>query len=262
MTLTGKKKTVAIIQARMSSQRLPGKVMAEINGKPMLYHVVTRARQAKMISVAAVATSDHHGDDIIEMFCNENGIGCFRGNLDDVLDRYYQAARYFKAEVIVRLTADCPLLDPDIIDRVAETFFQGSFDYASNILECTYPDGLDTEVFSFKALERAWNEALLKSEREHVTPYIRNHPETFRLANVSHTEDVSRMRWTVDEREDLDFVRSVFEHINFSDFGLKDILALLNKNPDLIKKNAGIKRNEGYLKSLREDLAAENEGVV
>ncbi len=253
MTIAINKNAVAIIQARMSSRRLPQKVMAEIIGKPMLYHVVKRAERAEMINKVIIATSDHCADDTIEAFCKDNAVNCFRGSLDDVLERYYQAARYFKAEVIVRLTADCPLLDPDVIDRVIETFFRGGYDYVSNMLECSYPDGLDTEVFSFEALERAWREAKLKSEREHVTPYIRNHPELFRLGNVSHMENISHMRWTVDDPRDIDFVRSVFERLGNSHFGMKEILNLLKKHPELSAKNAGIERNEGYLKSLRED---------
>ena len=262
MTQEGKIKIVAIIQARMSSSRLPGKVMAEINGKPMLYHVVKRVQGAKMINLAAIATSDHRDDDILESFCKEKGITCFRGSLDDVLDRYYQAAKYFHAQVIIRLTADCPLLDRDIIENVVRKFFEGSFDYVSNVMESTYPDGLDTEVFSLEALKRAWQEARLKSEREHVTPYIRNHPEFFRLANVSHRENISHMRWTVDEPRDLDFVRSVYDQLKGSYFGMQEILNLLKLHPELSSKNAGIESNAGYLKSLREDRMVENKGVI
>ncbi len=247
------KKTVAIIQARMSSSRLPGKVMAEISGKPMLYHVVKRIERAKMIDLVTVATSDLRSDNIVEGFCRDNGIRCFRGDLDDVLDRYYRAAKYFGAQIIIRLTADCPLLDPDIIDRVVKTFSEGAFDYVSNVMEYTYPDGLDTEVFTLEALERAWREARLKSEREHVTPYIRNRPEIFRLANVSHREDISHLRWTVDCPQDMNFVRSVFEQFGDSFFSMGEILDLLNQRPELSSMNAGIETNAGYLKSLRED---------
>ncbi len=248
-----KEKIVAIVQARMSSSRLPGKVMADICGKPMLYHVMKRVERSKAIDLAAVATSDHGEDDVIERFCREHAIACFRGSLDDVLDRYYQAALHFEAGAVVRLTADCPLLDPAVIDRVVGTFSEGRFDYASNILECTFPDGLDAEVISGEALGRAWQEARLKSEREHVTTYLRNHPEMFRLANVAYREDVSRLRWTVDEPRDLDFVRSVFGWFDGIDFGMEEILDLLKRHPELGEKNAGIERNEGYGRSLRED---------
>jgi spore coat polysaccharide biosynthesis protein SpsF len=251
----GEKKIVAIIQARMSSSRMPGKVMQEIGGKPMLYHVVKRTERSETIDLAAVATSDQRDDALIESFCTENAIPCFRGSLDDVLDRYYQAARHFGADAIVRLTADCPLLDPDVIDRVVRRFSDGNFDYVSNVMEPTYPDGLDTEVFSREALERAWREAGLKSEREHVTPYIRNHPELFHLANVTRRENISHMRWTVDEPRDMDFVRSLFQRFEGSFFGMKETLNLLKRHPELSGKNAGIERNSGYLKSLREDRA-------
>jgi spore coat polysaccharide biosynthesis protein SpsF len=262
MITNGQKNTVAIIQARMSSERLPGKVMAEIGGKPMLYHVVKRAERAELINLIVVATSHHHDDDVIENFCKENAVVCFRGSRNDVLDRYYQAARYLDALVIVRLTADCPLLDPGIIDKIILNYYEGDFDYVSNIIEYTYPDGLDTEVFSFDALNRAWREARLKSEREHVTPYLRNHPEIFRLVNISHTEDLSHLRWTVDEPQDMDFIRSVFAHMGDSCFGMTDTLNLLRECPELSIKNAGIKRNEGYIVSLNDDCVAESKGAV
>lgn len=252
-------KIVAIIQARMSSNRLPGKIMADIAGKPMLFQVVSRAKRARNIDLAVVATSNGADDDPVEQFCQEAAIPCFRGNLDDVLDRFYQAARHFQAEIIVRLTADCPLLDPQVIDNVIDTYLKGDYQYVSNAITCTYPDGLDTEVFPFQALEQAWTEAKLRSEREHVTPYIRNHPEIFRLKNVSHTQDLSSLRWTVDEPKDLVFVRAVCDHFGKTLFGMKEILSLLEKDRELQGLNAGIQRNEGYLKSLSIDDLMNNE---
>jgi spore coat polysaccharide biosynthesis protein SpsF len=246
-------KTVAIIQARMSSTRLPGKIMADINGKPMLFHVVSRAQQAKSINLAVVATSAHAEDDTVWAFCRNEGILCFRGSLEDVLDRYYQAARYFEADVVVRLTADCPLLDSLVIDKVVQTFHTGPYDYASNTLEPTYPDGLDTEVFLVDALTRAWQEARLRSERENVTSYIWKRPEIFRLVNVKNDVDLSGLRWTVDEPQDLAFVRSIFDHMNRSSFGMAEILNLLQKHPEWNSMNSGFMRNEGYLRSLCED---------
>jgi spore coat polysaccharide biosynthesis protein SpsF (cytidylyltransferase family) len=163
------------------------------------------------------------------------------------------AAAYFGADVIVRLTADCPLLDPEVIDKVVKVFQEEDCDYAANVIECTYPDGLDTEVFGYQALRRAWQEAQLKSEREHVTPYIRNHPEVFRLKNVKHPEDLSSLRWTVDEPGDLEFVRAIYHYLGPARFGLKEVLSLLREHPELSEVNRGIRRNEGYLKSLRED---------
>ena len=247
-------KTVALIQARMTSSRLPGKVLQDIAGKPMLLRVVNRVRQSQSIDFVAVITSTHESDDAIERCCKDNGVPCFRGNLDDVLDRYYQAARHFQAAVIVRITADCPLLDPIIVDKVVNAFNCGSYDYASNVLECTYPDGLDTEVVRFETLEKAWREAGLKSEREHVTAYIHKHPELFRLYAAKHSEDLSSLRWTVDAPSDLEFVRAVYTSFSDDHFGMEDVLRFIKDHPEIAALNTGQERNEGYMKSLKEDL--------
>jgi spore coat polysaccharide biosynthesis protein SpsF len=244
---------VAIIQARMGSSRLPAKIMADIAGEPMLVHVIRRARQARRIRTVVLATTTDPGDDITESFCHWQDIPCFRGSPDDLLDRYYQTARYWGADTIVRLTADCPLLDSAVIDQVIELYQETAVDYASNTLECTYPDGLDTEVMSFVALSHAWREAKLKSEREHVTPYITNHPEIFTQKGLRHREDLSHLRWTVDELSDLIFVRAVFHHLGHATFGMGEILDLIDRYPGLIDLNKGIIRNEGYAKSLSED---------
>ena len=250
-------KTVALIQARMSSSRLPGKVLEDICGQPMLWRVVDRARQAKQVDSVAVITSTHAADDAVERLCKEDNLPYFRGSLDDVLDRYYQAAVHFQADNVVRLTADCPLLDPKIIDKVVQTFHQGGFDYVSNSLECTYPDGLDTEIFRFAALERAWKEARLTSEREHVTPYIFKHPELFRLGLVKHEEDLSALRWTVDTPRDLEFMRTIYNFIQDEACGMDEILQLLKEHPEITELNSGQERNEGYQKSLQEDTEAQ-----
>ena len=234
--------------------------MMDIVGRPMLFHVVNRVKQARTINLVVVATTGHSDDDMIDNFCRQEAIPCFRGSLDDVLDRYYQAAQYFKADVIVRLTADCPLLDPVIIDKVVQNFHSGDFDYVANVLEYTYPDGLDTEVFSRKTLERVWKEANLRSEHEHVTPYIHNHRELFRIGIVKHDENLSELRWTVDETRDLDFVRSVYEHMPSALFGMSRILELLKEHPELNDKNSDILRNMGYTKSLQEDGPVEGPG--
>jgi spore coat polysaccharide biosynthesis protein SpsF len=250
-------KTIALIQARMSSSRLPGKVLQDIAGQPMLMRVVRRAQQTKSIDAVVVITSTHADDDAIAIFCQEHGIACFRGSLDDVLDRYYQAASHFQADFIVRLTADCPLLDPKIIDKVVQTFHQGTFDYVSNTLECTYPDGLDTEIFRFETLERVWQEARLKSEREHVTAYIYKHRELFRLGSVKQEQDLSALRWTVDTPRDLELVRAIYNFIKDEEFGMDEILKLMKAHPEITKLNAGQQRNEGYQKSLQEDIEAQ-----
>ena len=247
-------KTVAIIQARMTSTRLPGKVMMDVNGAPMLYHVMARARLASAVDLVTVATTTNATDDTIAEYCKVQRVQCFRGSENDVLDRYYQAAGHFGAEVIVRLTADCPLLDPAVIDRVIETFRAGDYDYVSNTIEVSYPDGLDTEVFSFAALGRAWKEANLISEREHVTPYLWKQPGLFRLANVKNETDFSKLRWTVDEPPDLEIVRRVYHYFGTEPaFGMNDVVALLRTHPELCEINADFERNEGYQKSLRDD---------
>ena len=242
---------VALIQARMGSSRFPGKVLEDVAGHPMLWHVVHRLRKAKLIDKVVVATTDRPVDDPIVDFCQEDGLACFRGDERDVLDRFYQAARVHHADVVIRITADCPLIDPAVVDRVVERFQQGDCDYASNASPYTYPDGLDTEVFSFAALERAWRDASKPSEREHVTPYLRT--ETFRNANVRSDVPVSpaQYRWTVDHPADLIFVRKVYEAFSQNeDFGFREVFQLLKERPELSAIQAETITNEGYYKSL------------
>jgi glutamate-1-semialdehyde aminotransferase/spore coat polysaccharide biosynthesis protein SpsF (cytidylyltransferase family) len=248
---------VAIVQARMGSSRLPGKSMADIEGKPMLLRVVDRVKRASLVDRVVVATSRQPADDAIEEMCRANAIQCYRGSENDVLDRFYHAARGERAVKVVRITADCPLIDPEVIDQVVRRFQRGDLDYASNAMVRSYPDGLDTEVFSFAALERAWHEASKTSEREHVTPYLRS--EKFRTANVENHSTClyQHYRWTVDEAEDLEFIRAVYG--SFRDklsFGMNDVLALLQQNPGLEKMNSEIVSNRGYYKSLYEEAEA------
>lgn len=248
--------TVAIIQARMRSTRLPGKVLKDLMGKPMLAHVIERATAIPGVSKVVVATSSDPDDGPIVDLAKELGIGAFTGSHDDVLDRYYQAARTFGADVIMRLTADCPMLDPSVCGSVLARYACGDVDYVSNVHPASFPDGLDTEVFSFTAVEQAWREATLRSEREHVTPYIWNHPTKFRLGNVANGVDLSQHRWTVDEPRDLDLVRLVYSRLHRDGrppFGMADVLALLSSEDSILSINAGIARNEGYSRSLSED---------
>ncbi len=245
---------VAIVQARMSSTRLPGKVMKEISGRPMLWHVLNRLRASKLIDRIVVATSTDPSDDPIYCRCFEYNTLCFRGSLTDVLSRYYWAARAYRAGTIVRITADCPLIDPQVVDRVIVEFLSGKFDYVRT--DESYPNGLDVEVFSFKALLKAFNEASLASEREHVTPYIWKNPEKFRISKVPCYEDLSKARWTVDDSRDLKLVRSIFKGLYDEKevlFHMEEILDFLARNPRLTRINAGTRRNEGYAKSLCED---------
>jgi spore coat polysaccharide biosynthesis protein SpsF len=242
---------VAIVQARMSSSRLPGKVLAEIAGRTMLERVVARARAARRVPRVVVATSVASEDDRVAALCRELGIDVFRGSESDVLDRFAGAASRFAGDPIVRLTADCPLLDPGVVDAVVARYEEGGVDYAANINPPTYPDGLDTEVFSAEALVRAAREARRPSEREHVTLYIRSHPESFRIANVRGPSDLSGLRWTVDEPEDLEFVRAVYAALGEAEFGMEDVVRLLAEKPRLAAANARFERDEGLRRSLR-----------
>ncbi len=248
---------VAIIQARMGSSRLPGKSLANIENHPMLWHVIDRVKRARLIDRVVVATSTAPADDAIEALCQELGVPCHRGSESDVLDRFYAAATKEKAAQVVRITADCPLIDPEIVDRVVRRFQRGDVDYVSNAMVRSYPDGLDTEVFSFSVLERAWREAHKTAEREHVTPYLRS--GQFRTANVENqTARVHQHhRWTVDEPADLEFVRAVYQALRENPiFGMEDILHLLDANPGLEKMNSEIVSNSGYYKSLYADAYA------
>jgi glutamate-1-semialdehyde 2,1-aminomutase/spore coat polysaccharide biosynthesis protein SpsF len=242
----------------MNSSRLPGKVLADIAGRPMLHRVVERTRRARLVDEAAVATTTDAVDDPVATYCKTEAIACFRGNERDVLDRYYQAARALGAGVVIRITADCPLIDPEVIDRVIHLFQREQVDYASNTLDCAYPDGLDVEVFTFAALERAHREAASPSEREHVTPYLRL-SDRFTTLSIGGDggADIHEHRWTVDDPADLDFVRQVYAQFNGrSDFGYREVLSLLGQKPWLRATQGCAVRNEGYFRSLYDQALA------
>lgn len=244
----------AIIQARMGSTRLPGKVLLRLKGVPVLQHVISRVRCSRYIQGIVVATTADPADRAIVQLSERLGVVPFVGSADDVLDRFYGAAKAIGADVITRITADDPFKDPEIIDLVIRTFLDAACDYASNTLEPTYPEGLDVEVLSFSALERAWREATLPSEREHVTPYIWKHPERFKLVSVKHGVDLSHLRWTLDHPEDYEFARAVYERLwDGQVFCMRDVLALLDREPALARINERYERNEGYLSSLRKE---------
>lgn len=231
-----------MIQARMGSTRLPGKVLAPVAGKPMLWHVIQRTRSAKSLNQVMVVTSKKSEDNPLAEFCTQSMIDCFRGSEEDVLDRYYQAARECPDATIVRITADCPLVDPEVIDKVVSTYQLGSYDYVSNVHPRSYPDGLDVEVFSLATLERTWHEAVEPHHREHVTSYMSEHPERFRIGNVAHRMDLSAMRWSVDYPQDMQFIRVVYDRIKDRHFGLAEVVALLKSYPELTQINAGIEQ--------------------
>ncbi|MFH2106795.1 MAG: glycosyltransferase family protein [Candidatus Micrarchaeota archaeon] len=241
-------KIVCIIQARMGSTRLPGKIMKEIAGRPILWHVIERVKRSKKISSIVIATTTNHEDDQVERFCKDNRLFLFRGSMDDVLDRYYNAARQNNADVIVRVTSDCPLVDPDVLDELVNLFLGGNYDYVSNNKPPSYPHGLDAEVFSFAALEKAWKEAKLSAEREHVTPYMRKNPGLFRIGNLRNKADLSKMRWTVDFEEDYLLVKKIYSLLGKKaishDFNFSEILRILNVHPELQKMNENVKWKE------------------
>jgi spore coat polysaccharide biosynthesis protein SpsF len=238
-------KVIAIIQARMGSTRLPGKVLMNLAGEPVLVRVIERARRATLLDDVVVATTTQPADDAIVQLCAERNYPCFRGSEDDVLDRYYQAARQYEADVVVRITSDCPLIEPQVIDQGLQEFFEHQADYASNGMSTrTFPRGLDVEVMTFAALERAWQEDTNPAWREHVTPYIYRHPELFRLHALANPVDLSHMRWTVDTPEDLAFVRHIYDHFGNDAFSWQDVLALLEQHPEWLEINRHVEQKQ------------------
>ena len=248
-------KVKIIVQVRVGSTRLPGKALLEIVNKPALEHVLERVSRASSADDIIVATTDNEQDNGIVEFCNKMKVKVFCGSEDDVLDRFYHAAYFFNAEDIVRITADCPLIDPEIIDKVVDCYFKNNADYCSNILEETFPDGEDVEVFRFKTLKTSWSNARLLSEREHVTSYIIKHPEMFKLVNYKNDQDLSGKRWTLDTQEDFVFIKTIFENLYKENpcFNMKDILTFIGNNRELESINKNLKRNQGYLNSLEND---------
>ena len=241
-----KQKIVAIIQARMTSTRLPGKVLLDIAGFPMLYHVIKRVSSAKMIDQIVVATTDDPADDPIEEFCNSNNVLCFRGHTFDVLDRYYQTASKFQADIIVRITADCPMLDPTLIDSLIQSFLEAGVDFAANRLpppwKRTYPIGLDIEIVRFDAMKKAWQKAESEFEREHVMPYLYDEPGRFKIMLAHHEPDYGEKRWTVDTLLDLALVNKIFEHFAPRiDFSWMEVIDLIKRNPDLENINIRVR---------------------
>lgn len=250
-------KTVGIVQARMSSSRFPGKVVQPLCGLPMIVFMLRRVSQSKLLDEVILATSTDISDEPLAEVAKAYGFSCYRGSLGDVLERFYGAAQQSQADVVVRMTGDCPLLDADIVDAVVEKMQTGAADYATNTLPPTYPDGLDVEAFTFASLERAYKEARLLSEREHVTPYMRNHPELFKIANVLGMVDCSHLRWTVDYPDDFEFVGRLLDFAGVTQplqGDRYDFLRVLEHYPEILELNHH-QRNEGYAKSVAHDQA-------
>ncbi len=239
-------KTVIIIQARMTSTRLPGKVLKPVLGKPLLEYQIERLRRVVNADGLVLATTTNPTDEPIVELCNKLHVQCFRGSENDVLARYFYAAVAHGADVIVRITSDCPVIDPGVVDKVIRFYLDRltDYDYVSNNLTRSYPRGMDTEVFSFKTLKDAFTEGVEAFEREHVTPFIYLRPERYRLGNVQFDRDESRHRWTVDTPEDFELIKKILESLYPSkkDFTLEDMLGLLKLHPDWIGINAHVKQ--------------------
>jgi len=240
--------TIAIIQARMGSTRLPGKVLKKVNNIPLLGYQIKRVKQAKKIDKIVIATGNDRANNVLEKFGHQIKIPVFRGSESDVLDRYYQCAlKYPKYNHIVRITGDCPVIDPAVVDQVITLFQHEKVDYASNVNPPTYPDGMDTEIFTRQVLIKAAESAQSKSEREHVTIYIRNNKK-FKQANLLSPYDFSHFRLTVDNPEDFEVIKFLIKNTNINQ-GYLNYIALLTKNPRVMQKNMHITRNEGLLMS-------------
>lgn len=252
------KKIVAIIQARMGSTRLPGKVLMPIVQRPVLWHIVNRLRNVKEINCIVIATSDTEKDNKIEEFCHQYQIHCFRGSEEDVLDRFYKAAESFNAEYLIRITGDCPLIDPDLISELINYFFKNNYDHCGIATGAgatqegftgKFPDGLDAEIFTMNALKTAWQEAKELLYREHVTPFIWKQPQRFKIGLFKCSDgDYSNFRWTLDNIEDYELIKWIYEQLYpiKTDFNMNDILDLLEKRPEYFEKNKHLLGQEGY----------------
>ncbi len=234
--------TGIIIQARMGSSRLPQKVFMMIEGKTVLEHVLDRVKAVDGSHKIIVATTEKKEDDTIVEICRKCGVLVFRGSENDVLDRFYNAAVFASLNNIVRITADCPLIDPEIIRKTIKFYKTGGFDYVGNAHPPTFPDGMDVEVFNFNSLRKCWEEARREDEREHVTTYILRNPERFKIGNFAGTQDLYDLRLTLDEREDFDLISAVYANLYSKSklFGLNDIINLFSEKPELLKINQNI----------------------
>ncbi len=248
-------KTVAIIQARMGSTRLPGKVLMDLAGQPALNYVVERTLLAKTLNAVWLATTKDKSDDALANFAKKLNLKFYRGSVEDVLDRYYQAAKLAKADIIVRITGDCPLIDYKLIDEAVRFLKKGNYDFVTNCVPPTLPDGLDVEAVTFGTLKKVWQEAKWASEREHPFSYIVRNPELFRIGKIIKKKDFSAFRITLDYPADLEYLDLVIKECQKKKkyCGEKEIISILLKHPDWIKLNKRQIRNENYWQSLKED---------
>jgi len=243
-----------IIQARMDSTRLPGKVMMKVDEKnPIIFYLISQLKFSRFIDKIIIATTDLKADDVIADFAKKMGVFIFRGDSNDVLDRYYKCAEKFKISTIVRITADNPLIDPTMVDSAIQFFKSNSYDFIANVRPRTFPQGTEVEIFSFEALKKAWKEATKPSEREHVTPYFYNNPNKFTQFSIKNKENLLNLRWTVDTMDDLDFVKELIAKIQKRPILMDDILDILKKEPSLIEINKNHIIDEGLKKSIIDD---------
>lgn len=245
-------KILGITQARFSSSRLPGKVLQKLGAETVLGLHLSRLKNSHRVSQWVVATTEEPESQKIVEIATQHGVEAVRGSLNDVLDRFYQTAMLFKPEVVVRVTSDCPLIDPIYLDDLINQFFEMRVDYAANCLQPTLPDGMDAEVFTFAALETAWKEAKKVSEREHVTPYIRDSGK-FTVKSIEYPVNWGKFRLTLDNPEDLDVLSLLVERCG-DRAQLQDYVTFLEKNPKVCEMNSHLKRNEGYRRSIEGDL--------
>jgi spore coat polysaccharide biosynthesis protein SpsF len=265
-------KVVIVIQARMSSSRLPGKVMMPILGESLLSRMVERLQMIKTPAQLVIATSPEASDDIIEAEAKKIGIPCYRGSLTNLLDRHYQAAKLFDATVVLKIPSDCPLIDPRFVDEVLDFYFAhpGEYDYVSNLHPATFPDGNDVEVMTMPCLEKTWREATRPLELEHTTPYIWENPDQFRIANITWKTGLDYSmshRFTIDYAADYDFIRTVFDYLYpvKKDFSCDDILELLENKPEIYQINvdyAGVNWYRNHLGELKTVSAKQTKNVT
>lgn len=248
------KKITCIIQARTSSNRLPNKVLLKISNSSIIDNILDRIKKSNLTEQIILATSINPDDQILSEIANDNQIISFKGNEFDVLDRFYNAAKEYGADPIIRITGDCPLIDPVLIDKMIKFFLEHDFDYVSNTVERTFPDGLDVEIFTFAALKKAFSEATWASEREHVTPYIKKNPKLFKLFSYTNDENLSHLRWCLDEKYDYEMIQKIYQEFEPDRFfSTNDVLKLLEKKPEISNINFGIPTNEGYARSVKND---------
>lgn len=238
-------KTVAIVQARMGSTRLPGKVLKEVLSRPLLSYQIERMKKIQLIDELIIATTPNQNEKIVEL-CEKENVSYFIGSETDVLARYYDAAMQSNADIVVRMTSDCPLIDPNIVNEIIAMYQNGSYDYVSNTIQRTFPRGMDAEVFSFAALERAYNEAKIDYEREHVTPYLYLNSDKFKIKQFVQQEDTNEIRLTVDTQEDFELIKLIFEALYQSNpnFMLDDIIDVLHKHPQWLDINKEIEQKK------------------